>query len=80
MKKLILGIALFGGLSAANAQIDLGVKEDLTSQLYLVILENYMMIKQNSEQIIMLVVMPITKSLIKLVFNQNFYIQNKVLD
>ena len=29
MKKLILGIALFGGLSAANAQIDLGVKGGL---------------------------------------------------
>ena len=36
MKKLILGIALFGGLSAANAQIDLGVKGglNLTSLLY----------------------------------------------
>ena len=29
MKKLILGIALFGGLSAAKAQIDLGVKGGL---------------------------------------------------
>ncbi len=29
MKKLILGIALFGGLSAANAQIDLGIKGGL---------------------------------------------------
>ena len=79
MKKLILGIALFGGLSAANAQIDLGVKGGL----------NFPTLSGDSRQIYQNQTKFRTDfyvggyanyKITDQIFNQSYYILNKELD